>query len=90
MERRKLRVSFKEGDDLAEIRLFHHDPEEEMGHDENMIRDVGDINSEGRMLKMRAADLMDLDEDEDTPVNLTEDLGPWTSPSCKQSRRVPM
>jgi hypothetical protein len=89
MERRKLRVSFKEGDDLAEIRLFRHDPEEEMGHDENMIRDVGDINSEGRMLKMHAADFMDLDDDEDTPINPTEDLAPWTSPSRKQSIACP-
>ena len=74
-ERRKLRVSFKPEDSLVEIRLFVHDPEEEIGHDESMVRDVDDVGGEGRMLKMHIG----VDDDEDG----TDDLAPWTSPSCQ-------
>lgn len=63
-ERRKLRVSWKADDSLIEVRLFTHDPEEEIGHDDSMIRDVDDVGGEGRMLKMHR-DLDDMDEDED-------------------------
>ena len=79
-ERRKLRVTFKPQESLVEIRLFIHDPEEEMGHDDNMIRDVGDISSEGRMLKKnKEMGFENLDDDEDNEVN----LAPWTVPSCR-------
>ncbi|KAL9613061.1 MAG: hypothetical protein Q9167_002360 [Letrouitia subvulpina] len=82
-ERRKLRVSFKNDENLVEVRIFEHDPEEEMGHDDSMVRDVGDINSEGRMLKMQRAqeenmrdqDMMDIDDE------IEETLGMWRSPS---------
>ena len=76
-ERRKLRVSFKADDSLTEIRLFTHDPEEELGHEASMMRDVDDIGGEGRMLKMHK-DLMD--EEEDVPAG-EEVLAPWTPPS---------
>ena len=74
-ERRKLRVTFKPQESLVEIRTFIHDPEEEMGHDDNMIRDVGDISSEGRMLKMHK-ELDSLDDEDDG------ELAPWIVPSC--------
>ena len=78
-ERRKLRVSFKPDESLLEIRTFVHDPEEEMGHDDSMIRDVGDIGSEGLMLKMHK-ELDAMDEDDDgLPGEVT--LAPWILPS---------
>ena len=77
-ERRKLRVTFKPQESLVEIRLFIHDPEEEMGHDDNMIRDVGDIGSEGRMLKKnKEMGFENLEDDEDNEVN----FAPWIIPS---------
>ena len=78
-ERRKLRVSFKPEGSLVEIRTFVHDPEEEVGHDENMIRDVGDIGSEGRMLKMHK-ELDAMDEDEDGTAG-EQTLAAWCTPS---------
>ena len=82
-QRRKLRVSFKADDELVEVRTFEHDPEEELGHDDSMVRDVGDSRGEGQMLKMhKDLDLMDEDEDyepaEELPIS-------WYSPSCKFS-----
>ena len=77
-ERRKLRVSFKPNDSLTEIRLFMHDPEEDLGHDDSMIRDVGDVRGEGRMLKMHKE--LETDEDEESPPD-NEVLFPWFSPS---------
>ena len=62
-----------------EIRTFVHDPEEEMGHDDNMIRDVGDIGSEGRMLKMHK-ELDTMDEDEDGATG-EQTLAVWCTPS---------
>ena len=82
-ERRKLRVSFKPDDSLTEVRIFVHDPDEEMGHDDSMIRDVGDVGGEGRMLKMHK-DLEGLDEDEDG-TSTEEVLATWYTPSRKLS-----
>ena len=78
-ERRKLRVSFKPDHSLVSIREFVHDPEEEMGHEDSMVRDVGDSRGEGQMLKMHK-DLDVMDEDEDSPPD-EESLAPWVSPS---------
>lgn len=80
-QRRKLRVSFKADDDLVEVRTFEHDPEEELGHDDSMVRDVRDSHGEGQMLKMhKDLDLMDEDDDyeptEELPIS-------WHEPSCK-------
>lgn len=80
-QRRKLRVSFKADDDLVEVRTFEHDPEEELGHDDSMVRDVGDSRGEGQMLKMhKDLDLMDEEDDyepaEELPIA-------WYSPSRK-------
>ena len=77
-ERRKLRVLFKPDDSLTEIRLFVHDPDEDLGHDDSMIRDVGDVRGEGRMLKMHKE--LETDEDEESPPD-NEVLFPWFSPS---------
>ena len=78
-ERRKLRVSFKPDDSLVQIRTFVHEPEEETGHEDSMVRDVDDIGGEGRMLKMHK-DLDDMDDEEDTVAG-EETLTPWRTPS---------
>lgn len=76
-QRRKLRVSFKD-DDLVQIREFVHDPEEELGHEDSQVRDVGDSRGEGQMLKMhRDLDLMDEDEDYEPPDEVLPD---WVTP----------
>lgn len=76
-QRRKLRVSFKD-DDLVQIREFVHDPEEELGHEDSQVRDVGDSRGEGQMLKMhRDLDLMDEDEDYEPPDEVLPD---WFTP----------
>ena len=62
--RRSLRVQFKSGDDLVQVRIFHHDVDEEEGHDASQRRDVGDVGGEGRMFKQQHQ-MMDIDEDED-------------------------
>lgn len=77
-ERRKLRVSWKPDASLISIRIFQHDPEEELGHDANMVRDVGDVSSEGRMFKQHK-DAMDIDEDDDEPME--QNFGEWKMPS---------
>ncbi|KAF6218492.1 hypothetical protein HO133_005841 [Letharia lupina] len=76
-QRRKLRVSFKD-DDLVQIREFVHDPDEELGHEDSQVRDVGDSRGEGQMLKMhRDLDLMDEDEDYEPPDEVLPD---WVTP----------
>ena len=85
-DRRKHRVSFKPDDSLVEIRIFEHDPDEEMGHDDSMVRDAKDIKGEGQMLKMhRERDVMDEDEDAEA---VEEIFRPWTTPTCKCQFKV--
>src|SRR5689334_6973919 len=67
--RRKLRVSWKPDTALVETRLFTHDPDEEVGHGDSMIRDAGDLKGEGRMLKLHK-DLEEFDEDDDVGEEL--------------------
>ncbi|KAJ5329938.1 Zinc finger CCCH-type [Penicillium brevicompactum] len=64
-ERRKLRVTWKPDDDLTEVRLFTHDPDEELGPGDGSMRSLGDVKGEGSVLKLHK----DLDELEE------EDLG---------------
>lgn len=64
--RRHLRVSFKRDDELTEVRIFTHDPDEELGHDASQMRDVSDVGGEGRMFKQQHQ-MMEVDEDDDTP-----------------------
>ncbi|KAL8986907.1 MAG: hypothetical protein Q9177_003838 [Variospora cf. flavescens] len=78
-DRRKLRVSFKPDESLVQIRIFEHDPDEELGHDDSMVRDANDIKGEGQMLKMhREREVMDEDDEIDTADEI---LQPWTAPS---------
>lgn len=87
--RRKLRVSFKPDDSLVQIRIFEHDPDEEMGHDDSMVRDANDIKGEGQMLKMhRERDVMDEDEDGNGEA-AEEDINSWTTPSLVDLSVVP-
>lgn len=84
LERRKLRVSFKPDNSLVEIRTFVHDPDEEIGHEDSLVRDVGDSRGEGQMLKMhKDLDLMDEDED---GVPSEESFRNWAIPSCKHAK----
>ncbi|OQD95536.1 hypothetical protein PENVUL_c113G03532 [Penicillium vulpinum] len=64
-ERRKLRVTWKPDDDLTEVRLFTHDPDEELGPGDGSLRSRGDVKGEGSVLKLHK----DMDELEE------EDLG---------------
>lgn len=76
-QRRKLRVTFKPDSQLVEVRLFHHDVEEELGHDASMIRDVSDVGGEGRMFKQHK-DMVETEEEEDAGE---ENLRPYRAPS---------
>jgi hypothetical protein len=78
-ERRKLRVSWRPEDTLVEVRIFTHDPEEEIGQTDSMMRDVTDIGGEGRMLKLHQ-NLDDLDDEEEAQAT-GEDLEPYIFPS---------
>jgi len=75
--RRKLRVSWKPDESLTAIKYFTHDPEEELGHDASQVRDVGDIGSEGRMLKEHR-DMLDIDDDDEETSKPIEK--PWRDP----------
>ena len=80
-ERRKLRVSFKPDEDLVQIREFVHDPDEELGHEDSQVRDVGDSRGEGQMLKMhKDLEVMDDDEDYEPPDEVLPD---WYIPRRK-------
>ncbi|OQO04363.1 hypothetical protein B0A48_10974 [Cryoendolithus antarcticus] len=58
-------VRFRDGSDLVQIRIFEHDPAEEIDHDASQVRDVKDVGGEGRMLKQHQ-DQMDVDDDDDS------------------------
>lgn len=79
-QRRKLRVSFKGDEDLVSIREFVHDPEEEIGHEDSQVRDVGDSKGEGQMLKMHK----DLELDDDEEYEPPDEIPPvWEPLHCK-------
>ena len=82
--RRHLRVRWKPDANLVETKLFKHDHEEDTGFDANMRRDVADVNSEGRMLRMHKD--LNLDDDDDVTGEET-DLAAWSAPSGKLSSR---
>ncbi|KAL8999544.1 MAG: hypothetical protein Q9169_001632 [Polycauliona sp. 2 TL-2023] len=93
-DRRKLRVSFKPDDSLVQIRVFEHHPDEEIGHDDSMVRDANDIKGEGQMLKMhRERDVPDEDEDGgDVPIPIPaaeELLRTWTLPRLVDFSDIP-
>lgn len=74
--RRHLRVAFRPDASLVSIRYFNHDPNEESGHDENFLRDAGDIGGEGRMFRQHK-DLVDDEDDDDLEV----EYRPWKEPT---------
>ncbi|KAF3006843.1 hypothetical protein E8E13_010727 [Curvularia kusanoi] len=74
--RRHLRVTFRPDASLVAIKYFSHDPEEELGHEENFTRDAGDLGGEGHMFKQHK----ELEEDEDDEDDET-DYRPWKEPS---------
>lgn len=61
--RRKLRVRWKPDDALTEVRLFTHDPDEELGPGDGSMRGMGDVKGEGSVLKLHK-DLEELEEDD--------------------------
>ncbi|KAJ5115755.1 hypothetical protein N7456_000103 [Penicillium angulare] len=62
-ERRKLRVTWKPDESLTEVRLFTHDPEEELSPGDGSMRGVGDVKGEGSVLKLHK-DLEELEEED--------------------------
>ncbi|CAF9917668.1 MAG: hypothetical protein GOMPHAMPRED_001345 [Gomphillus americanus] len=75
-QRRSLRVRWKPDALLVETRVFTHDPEEEIGHNSNMLLDAADVKNEGQMLKLHKE--MRIDEEEDLPEE--SELAPWHVP----------
>lgn len=73
-------VRWKEAQDLVEVRYFSHDPAEELDHDASQMRDVKDVGGEGRMLKQHA-DMMDVDEDEDSAEEENSKFVAFSTPS---------
>ena len=73
--RRKLRVSWKDEDSLAEIRLFTHDPDEELDQGDRLKANAGG-GREGEALKSHA-NMDDLEDEEDE--DSFEDLEPYVA-----------
>ncbi|KAI9743891.1 MAG: hypothetical protein M1818_002625 [Claussenomyces sp. TS43310] len=63
--RRHLRVRWKDGAALADIRLFKHEQAEDEGRQDDMLRDAHDDRSEGLRLKqaLEVSDALDDDEE---------------------------
>lgn len=88
--RRHLRVSFKEGSALADVRLFQHEADEDTGRDANMVRDAGDVGDEGRMFKQHKDQmLLDGDEDEEMTDADAENLLEFHLPTRVDFTRIP-
>ncbi|PYI07895.1 hypothetical protein BO78DRAFT_417189 [Aspergillus sclerotiicarbonarius CBS 121057] len=77
--RRKLRVTWKPDALLTEVRLFTHDPEEELGPGDHLQREAGDVKGEGSVLKLHR-DLDELEEDDDGGIR-EEQLLEYYEPS---------
>ncbi|TPR06839.1 putative integral membrane protein [Aspergillus niger] len=73
--RRKLRVTWKPDASLTEVRLFTHDPEEELGPGDHL----GDVKGEGSVLKLHR-DLDELEEEDDGGIR-EEQLSDYYEPS---------
>lgn len=67
--RRKLRVTWKPDASLTEVRLFTHDPDEELGPGDGSMRGAGDVKGEGSVLKLHKN--MDELEEEDPGLKET-------------------
>jgi hypothetical protein len=81
--RRKLRVTFKEGDDLVQIKIFHKEAAEDEGRDDNMTRDAADDRSEGMMLKQRMSITEEEEEEDEIPYR------PWVEPTLTDFSSIP-
>lgn len=66
--RRHLRVKFREGADLLQIKLFTHERAEDEGRDDDMLRDAHDDRSEGMMHRQRVNQAVS-EDDLDAEVN---------------------
>ncbi|PYH95918.1 hypothetical protein BO71DRAFT_194388 [Aspergillus ellipticus CBS 707.79] len=77
--RRKLRVTWKPDSSLTEVRLFTHDPEEELGPGDRSQREAGDVKGEGRVLKLHR-DLEEYEEEEEGGIR-EEQLHEYYEPS---------
>ncbi|KAI6363738.1 hypothetical protein MCOR25_005802 [Pyricularia grisea] len=75
-QRRKLRVTWKEGEALTEVRLFHKDAEEDEGRGSSMVRHAMDDRSEGMMLKQGLKKGLDVDDEDEGPDR------PWSDPTA--------
>ncbi|CEL07657.1 hypothetical protein ASPCAL10813 [Aspergillus calidoustus] len=64
--RRKLRVTWKPDESLTEVRLFTHDPDEELGPGDRS-RQGGDVKGEGSVLKLHK-NIDELEEDDEAGV----------------------
>lgn len=87
--RRHLRVKFKEGSELEQIRLFKHEKAEDEGRQDEMLRDAHDDRLEGMMHKQRLAETVDDDEDyqpSDADLPFAEPVAIDFSPMEKTSR----
>ncbi|KAL2071633.1 hypothetical protein VTL71DRAFT_12868 [Oculimacula yallundae] len=60
--RRHLRVKFKDGPELEQIRLFKHEQAEDEGRQDEMLRDAHDDRLEGMMHKQRVSEVDDDEE----------------------------
>ncbi|KAI9739739.1 MAG: hypothetical protein M1834_006458 [Cirrosporium novae-zelandiae] len=87
-ERRKLRVTFKPDDSLTEVRIFTHDPDEEIGHEDSMMRDIDDIGGEGRMHKLHIDKDISDEEEEAGLGPREEEFKPWQDPSPIDFSRI--
>ncbi|KAL2867313.1 uncharacterized protein BJX67DRAFT_371979 [Aspergillus lucknowensis] len=76
--RRKLRVTWKPDESLTEVRLFTHDPDEELGPGDRS-RQGGDVKGEGSILKLHK-NLDELEEDDDGGIR-EEQIFDYYTPS---------
>lgn len=74
-----MRVRWKPDESLTEVRLFTHDPDEELGPGDRSQGEIGDIKGEGSVLKLHR-DLEDLEDDDDGVIR-EENLMDYTEPS---------
>lgn len=70
--RRHLRVKFKEGADLEEVREFTHEKAEDEGRQGDMLRDAHDDRSEGMMHKKRVSEKLDTAMEDDESSTLED------------------
>lgn len=64
-ERRKLRVTWKPEESLTEVRLFTHDPEEELNPEDGSFNDVGaNVKSEGDALRLHKDKEVEAEDDD--------------------------